>query len=113
MIIALIKRKNDNIISFDIEGHAGYAESGSDIVCSAVSALTYTTINGIIEVLKINLLPDIDFKINEETGFASLNITNRDIDDIENCQVLLKTLLIGLESMEEYKDYIKVRIEEV
>ena len=29
-----------------IEGHAGYAPKGRDIVCAAVSALVYTLING-------------------------------------------------------------------
>ena len=27
---------------FEIEGHAGYAQKGSDIICAAVSALSQT-----------------------------------------------------------------------
>ena len=30
---------------FDISGHAEYSESGSDIVCAAVSAIVINTIN--------------------------------------------------------------------
>ena len=38
--------KKDNIIS--ISGHAMYADYGKDIVCSAVSSIIITTINGIL-----------------------------------------------------------------
>ena len=31
----------------NVQGHADYAESGKDIVCAAVSTLTYTLINSI------------------------------------------------------------------
>ena len=33
-----------------IQGHANYAESGKDIVCAAVSALTFTLINSISQL---------------------------------------------------------------
>ena len=38
---AITFEKNDKL-TLTIEGHADYAESGSDIVCSAVSILAYT-----------------------------------------------------------------------
>lgn len=40
--------KKDNIIS--ISGHAMYADYGKDIVCSAVSSIVITTINGILTI---------------------------------------------------------------
>ena len=43
----LITRK-ENIIS--ITGHALYEDYGKDIVCSAVSSIVITTINGIISI---------------------------------------------------------------
>ena len=45
--IKLIKC-DGNIVGFDVSGHSGYAESGSDIVCAAISSvvgLTETIIN--------------------------------------------------------------------
>ena len=36
MITVTFERKEDRVISFTAEGHAGYAEAGSDIVCAAV-----------------------------------------------------------------------------
>ena len=43
--------RNDNyvICGFKLSGHAGFAEEGSDIVCSAVSMLVINTINCIEE----------------------------------------------------------------
>ena len=40
--------KKDNLIS--ISGHAMYADYGKDIVCSAVSSIVITTINGILAI---------------------------------------------------------------
>jgi hypothetical protein len=40
-------RENDHYKKFIIDGHAGYAEAGEDIVCAAVSALVINTINSI------------------------------------------------------------------
>ena len=40
--------KKENII--EITGHSGYDMAGKDIVCSAVSSIVTTTINGIISI---------------------------------------------------------------
>lgn len=45
---------DDVTVSFELRGHSGYAEEGSDIVCSAVSSAVYMAANTIIEILKLN-----------------------------------------------------------
>jgi uncharacterized protein YsxB (DUF464 family) len=40
----------DNLIGFDVSGHANYSIPGRDIVCAAISALTINTINSISEL---------------------------------------------------------------
>lgn len=108
MINICFKRNSGNILGFNIEGHAGYGEEGEDIVCSAVSALSYTIVNGITEVLKIGVEHII------KDGFLQLNLRDNNLDEIEKCQVLLETMLLGFKSMEiSYGDYIKVQVEEV
>ena len=47
MISVTIYRAGHQYRGFLCEGHAGYAEEGYDIICSAVSALTVNTINSI------------------------------------------------------------------
>ena len=45
---------DDTVISFEVSGHSGAGENGSDIVCSAVSSAIYMTANTIIEIMKLN-----------------------------------------------------------
>ena len=45
MITARLFQNSDKQYwGFQIEGHAGYAEEGSDIICAAVSAIAYTAV---------------------------------------------------------------------
>lgn len=48
-----IFRTEGHITAVTVEGHTGYAEEGSDIVCAAVSALTQGALLGIREVAGI------------------------------------------------------------
>ncbi len=42
------------LVGFTVSGHAGFADSGSDIVCAAVTTAVNMTANGITEIAKIN-----------------------------------------------------------
>ena len=53
MIRITMARSNGRSVGFDCTGHAGFAEEGKDIVCSAVSAVTQTAVIGITEIAKI------------------------------------------------------------
>ena len=48
MIKVNISKNNDFIDCIKILGHAGYDDYGKDIVCSGVSSIVTTTINGIL-----------------------------------------------------------------
>ncbi|HIU64796.1 MAG TPA: ribosomal-processing cysteine protease Prp [Candidatus Avacidaminococcus intestinavium] len=50
--IKINKTATDLISGYEINGHAGYAEEGFDIVCAAVSALSLAALNGLTEHLK-------------------------------------------------------------
>lgn len=110
MISAVFIRKNGSITKAVISGHADYACGNDeyDMVCSAVSAVSLTIGNGITQVLKVN------GNIYAEDGFLNIDIHDAYLHDIERCQVLLETMLLGLKSIElNYHDYIKVKEEEV
>ena len=103
-------RSSGKIVSFKIKGHAmpREAQMEVDLVCAAISAISQTTIIGIEEVLKIKAKYDI------KDGFLNLNLENQTLEDVERCQVLLETMVLGLKSIEiTYSDYIKVETEEV
>lgn len=49
MIVADFQRKGGEIVGFRVTGHAGYADSGEDIVCAAVSSAVQFTANTVTE----------------------------------------------------------------
>ena len=110
MIKVEFVRSKGKIVSFKIKGHAMPEDADIDenLICAAVSAISQTTVIGIEEVLKIKA------KYVIEDGFLNLNLENQSLEDIERCQVLLETMLLGLKSIEiTYGKYIKLETEEV
>jgi len=103
-------RRKGKIVSFKIKGHAQPKEKQLDVdlICNSISVISQTTVIGIEEVLKIKVKYVID------DGFLNLNLEDQTIEDIERCQVLLETMILGLKSIEiTYAKYIKVETEEV
>ena len=45
---------DETVISFELSGHSGAGEEGTDIVCSAISSAVYIAANTIIEIMKLN-----------------------------------------------------------
>ena len=90
--------------SFKISGHAGFAEYGHDIVCSAVTSAVSTVLNGITECAKIEA--DVSVIENE----IVLNLAKRD----DTAQYFLLALKLQLELIEqEYSGTIKITVTEV
>lgn len=105
MIQVKIKKTETTILSVECTGHADYSEHGSDIVCAAVSALMITTLNGILEVLKL----DIPYVYDEK---GKIKITN--FQKNRDANILICSLVLGLVSIErEYSDFIELHYEEV
>ena len=65
MIKVTILKHTDQYKGFIISGHAGYAEEGYDIICSAVSVLSINTANS------IETLAHIPIRAEEEDGYLS------------------------------------------
>ncbi|MEY7999029.1 ribosomal-processing cysteine protease Prp [Clostridium sp. Mt-5] len=108
MIRAVFKKRCCNLVSVSLQGHAEWSKQGYDLVCSAVSAVSQSTVIGITEVLKLNL----DYSI--KNGFLNFSLEDMKEEDILKCQVLVETMLFALKSMEiNYSKYINVKIEEV
>jgi uncharacterized protein YsxB (DUF464 family) len=92
---------------FRCEGHAGYADSGEDIVCSAVSVLVINTINAIEQLTE----DAFEFGADPETGLIDLSFPEELHHDAD---LLMNAMVMGLASIEEnYSDFIHFEIEEV
>lgn len=103
MIQVIVKKQNENITGFHIEGHSGYAKRGSDIVCSAISTLAINCANSIEEFTEDEFSEGMD----EERGMLELDLTG---EISEQSQLLLRSAVYGMEKIaEQYgKKYVQI-----
>lgn len=104
MIKACFFRKNDLLVGFSVSGHSGYAESGFDIVCAAVSSAVQLTANNITDFFGIAAKVSAD----ENTVSLRLEVLSDDADK------LINGLLTHLEFIsEEFENNVDIKFTEV
>lgn len=95
---------NDDIKEFTVKGHADFKPHGEDIVCSAVSVLTQTTVLGLLKVAEA----DIDYKMDEGYLYCALNADLSEPQSIK-AQAILWTMYEGVKNIREsYSKYIRI-----
>lgn len=101
--VSIFQDESKHVIGFRCNGHSGYAKSGQDIICSAVSALVLNLINS-IELLTEDRF---DFSEDEKDGRIDFMIKGKPCHDAD---LLLRSMLLGLQNIEEEygKKYISV-----
>ena len=108
-------KHNDVFYGFKESGHAGFAESGSDIVCSALSAMTMLLVNAI----EVSYDSNIDYSIDEQT--AEITVLAKaalpECEEDEKKQFAVAGLLNGfyiqlMDMLEDYYDFLDVSVEE-
>ena len=96
--------ENDRITGFSVSGHSGYAESGSDIVCAAISAvvtMAEATINDVCGA-------KAKVRVKEQDARVTLMLPTS-CDEEEAVQAVLAGMMLTLISMrDDYPDYIEV-----
>lgn len=101
MIRANFFTSDKDIVGFEISGHSGSAEAGSDIICSAVSSAAYMAANTITEIVKCKAEADIS------DGYMSFYVRS----DLSDAQQILEGLKLHLEALAaDYPDNIKVTL---
>lgn len=84
-------KKNNKIESIVITGHANYDDYGKDIVCSSVSSIVITTVNGIDKIDNEYLLVD--------EGKDKITLTIK--KDNEICEKLINNMIDLLYELEK------------
>lgn len=108
MVNVTFNKKNRELVSIRMVGHAESVDEGYDMVCCAISTISQTILIGVLEVLKLKITYSLD------DGFLNFSLENLPDEDIKRCQVLMETMLLGLKSIEiGYDEYIKIEVEEV
>ena len=98
------RREDERIVGFSVSGHSGYSESGTDILCAAVSAavtLTEATINDVCG-------GKAKVRVKEADARVSLTLPAT-CEEEESIQAVLAGLMLYLCNLrDEYPDYIEV-----
>jgi len=100
---------NPKELRLSVEGHAGQAEKGKDIVCSAVSILFYTLAQAVTDSTDM-LEEEPKIVIEDGNGFVSCKPKKPFLSTIQRTYW---TVLTGIELLVgEYKEYISFSLEE-
>ena len=95
-----VKNIDGSIRRITVDGHSGFADSGEDIVCAAISSTVWMTINGI-----------------EKQNLARLSYEDRDgfVDCIvgekfsDGADVLLNSLVMFVAELSgQYEEFLKL-----
>ena len=107
MITVCVNKHNGKYCGLKAFGHAGYADCGNDIVCSAVSILIINTANSIETFTKDLFSCEV-----HEDGTTELIFCENVSHDTE---LLMDSLLLGLNQIKEVygKKYLKIEYKEV
>ena len=98
--------EGSRIVSFEVQGHGGYAPEGEDIVCAAVTSairLVEATVNDVLGLAA-------SVKVREQDASISLHLPGGLSPTAEStCQSLLAGLMVYFSALhDEYPDNIEV-----
>lgn len=108
MIDVTINKKENKIFSFVLSGHAESGPYGYDLVCAAVSAVSFGAVNAVGELCDIRLHTEQG----KEGGFLSVTLPHA-IDEYtwEKASLLFEAMVISLQTIErEYSQFIKIKM---
>ena len=89
-----------------IDGHAGYASTGSDIVCAAVSAVAQTLISALMQEHNDDKLCVRELDVND--GSVYIEVEPFDFSQ-ERTSTIIETCMAGFNYLEEeFPEYIQI-----
>ena len=98
--------EGSRIVSFEVQGHSGYAPEGEDIVCAAVTSAVRLAECAVNDVLGL----EASVKVREKEAAVALKLPrglSGENDAV--CQTLLAALMVHFASLrDEYPDYLTV-----
>ena len=102
MVRVCVVSKNKAIKKITVNGHAGSARKGEDLVCAGVSSIVFGTLNALDKLAS----KSVDLQVSQQIVIEVLNLLD------EKCQLILQTMLIQLATIEEqYSSYIEIKQE--
>lgn len=106
-------KSGNSFWGFEEQGHTGFAESGTDILCSALSSMTMLIINAI----ELAYASSVDYEIDEETTNVRVSVRSAlpDYEADEKKRYAISGLIMAYyyqlnDLTEEYYDYLEVEV---
>ncbi|WP_440895984.1 ribosomal-processing cysteine protease Prp [Amphibacillus sp. Q70] len=100
------RNKSEDIIAFELSGHADSGPHGHDLVCAAVSAVAFGMTNAVMELSEIE--PIIDQ--GGQGGYLKVTLPDEaEGEAFEKATLLLEGMLTSLVTIErDYGQYISI-----
>ena len=107
MIKITVTYRGELIYAIEAKGHSGYAEAGSDIICSAVSTLVQNAEKGLKELLKIQT----EFILDVNVPYLKITLpSNLSKQNQHDAQIILRSTMLGLYDLaDSYPKYISIK----
>ena len=112
MTTVVFYKSGGHYYGFEEQGHTGYAESGDDILCSALSAMTMLLINAI----EVSYASTCDYTIDEKTTnirlIAKSALPEYEADEKKQFAIsgLIQAYFFQLmDLVEDYYEYLDVK----
>ena len=106
-------KTNGFYYGFEEQGHTGYAESGEDILCGALSAMTMLIIN----TIEVSYDARVDYTIDEKTSdirlVAKSALPRYELDEKKQYAIsgLIQSYFYQLmDLVEDYYEYLDVKV---
>lgn len=102
MIRVKVHGSPQRVAGLTVEGHAGYADKGEDIVCAGVSALAETAVIGLRQVAGIKPA------VTRQDGYLDVRLpTGLSAQAAAAAETILRTTIAGLRDIaKSYPEYV-------
>ena len=107
MIKVTVTREQSGLIhSFEMKGHADFAEHGKDLVCAGASAVSFGAVNAIIVLTEETPI----IKQKGDGGYLYVEVPSiENSEKAANIQLILEAMIVSLQTIEQdYAKYIKI-----
>jgi len=107
MINIVVFETNNKITAFEISGHANSGPYGYDLVCAAVSAVSFGSINAVFELCQIEL----EISQAGEGGYLYVVLPiNEASDKLQKAQLIFEAMIVSLQTIErEYNEFMQIK----
>jgi len=103
--VTIHEQSSGRIRSFEMKGHADYAEHGKDLVCAGASAVSFGAVNAVIALT--GMTPSI--LQGSDGGYLQVEFPEGHEAE-HDIQMILKAMVVSLQTIEQdYGQHIQIR----